>query len=40
MFVVLKTRVAVMDARVILIWISYQIWAAAWQKQKQNDMRA
>ena len=29
-----------MDACVILIEISYRIWAAAWQKQKQNDMRA
>ena len=38
MFVSLKTRVAVMDARVILIEMSYHIWAAAWQKH--NDMRA
>ena len=40
MFVIFKTRVAVMDARVILIEVSYDIWATAWQKQKQNDLCA
>ena len=40
MFVILKTRVAVMDARVIYIEIACHIRAAAWQKQKQNDMHA